>query len=91
MEVTYPDIGHTTLMCYLGHYGLDGQTAVEVITGWIIRLTEWWVMVHTWPAGWRGFHIWGGGIKVWVIAVGHMESFRAQLGKTLSALLGIWC
>ncbi|RMC07891.1 hypothetical protein DUI87_15362 [Hirundo rustica rustica] len=41
----------------------------------------------------EGFHVCGGGegIKVWIRAAGHMEPIRAQLGKTLSVLLGIWC
>lgn len=96
IDVTYLDTGLTTLMCYLGHYGLDGQTTVWVITGWIIRLRGWWLMVHTLmvqPYRLGGFHICGGavGIKIWLTAMGYMEPFRAQLGKTLSALLRFWC
>lgn len=91
MDVTYLDIGHTTLMCYWGQYGLHGHhmgnITTWVITGWTIRMKGWWLMVHTLSAGWRGFSL-EVGIEIWVTAVGHMEPFRAQLGKTL---LGIWC
>lgn len=60
MDVTYLDIGHTTLMCYWGHYGLNGQTTTWVITGWTMRLKGWWLMV-SYSCRLEGFQVCGGG------------------------------
>lgn len=83
IDVTYLDIGHTTLMCRSGHYGLDGQTITPVV------IHDWVVKGSYFACRLEGFHMCARGvrIKIWVTAVGHMEPFRAQLGKTLNALL----
>lgn len=93
MDVTSLDVGHSTLLCYLGHCGLDGQTTIWV-NNWLDHWAQRVVVSGSYSAcRLERFHGCRGkvGIKIRVTAVGHMEPSRAQLGNTLSTLLGIWC